>query len=303
MGFPRIAIVGSNGLLGQNLARVLASESTSQIICAGQRERSSAPADQTEYVQLDITDRTAVKDFALRYYPGVIINCAGMNDVDGCETQRERAWKTNVKGVENLIGGCRATDARFIHFSSDYVFDGTHPPYNERDKPAPLSYYGRTKLASENACRMGGIRFAIIRTAALYGAAINTRENFVQCVVRVLSSGKAFRAATDQTSNPTPVDQLAAAVTRVIERGCEGLYHVAGPDIVSRYGFAREIVRVFDLDENFLIPVPTAELNQKALRPVNAGLITLKAESELGVRLSGIAEGLRLLKRRIDLIP
>ena len=300
---PLIAIVGSNGLLGQNLAHVIALESSARVICAGFRQQSIVEVEQPMYVQLDITDRVAVKEFALRHHPATIVNCAGMNDVDTCETERERAWRINVKGVENLVSGCRAVDARLVHFSSDYVFDGEHPPYCEHDKPAPLSYYGKTKLASENACRMGGIRFAIIRTALLYGTGIGVRENFVQRVLRLLTRNEQFHAATDQTGNPTSAGELATAAIRVIERRCEGVYHIAGPDIVSRYEFARAIANVFDLDSNLVVPVSSAGLFQKALRPANAGLITLKAESELGVRLSGIPEGLTLLKRHLKLVP
>ncbi|HZV12477.1 MAG TPA: dTDP-4-dehydrorhamnose reductase [Candidatus Kapabacteria bacterium] len=301
MTAPRIAIIGSNGLLGQNLSKVFSAETSSQLILADLHPRSfiSEPK-QGFYTPLDITNRTAVKEFSLKYLPEIVINCAAMNDVDTCESERESAWKINVKGVEHLVDGCRTVDAWLIHLSSDYVFDGKHGPYTERDKPNPLSYYGKTKLASENACRLGGIRFTVVRTMILYGLGENVRENFVTWVINNLSQGKHINVVTDQIGNPTPADELATAMLRLSERQREGIYNIAGPDIISRFEFAREIARVFDLDANNIHPVTTENLSQNAPRPLNSGMITLKAESELGIRLSTVAEGLASLKRRME---
>jgi len=312
MTASRIAIIGSNGLLGQNFVKALAEETTAQLFLADIHSQSFIPdnnptdntipsASHLAYTSVDITSRAAVKEFALQYLPEIILNCAAINDVDACEVERERAWKINVKGVEHLADGCRTVDARLIHFSSDYVFDGKHGPYCERDKPNPICYYGKTKLASENACRMGGIRFIVVRTSVLYGMGTGIRTNFVQWVVDALSSGKDINVVTDQTGNPTPADQLAAAVLRLIDRQREGLYHIAGPDIISRYDCALRIAEVFDLDANKIHPVTTEMLRQSAPRPLNAGLITLKAESESGARLSKLVDGLQILKRRMDL--
>ncbi|HET7153119.1 MAG TPA: dTDP-4-dehydrorhamnose reductase [Candidatus Kapabacteria bacterium] len=301
MTAPRIAIIGSNGLLGQHLTSVFSAESSSQLILADLHPRSFvAEPKQGSYVSLDITNRNAVKEFMLKHLPEIVINCAAMNDVDGCETDRETAWKINVKGVEHIIDGCRTVDAWLIHFSSDYVFDGKHGPYTERDKPNPLSYYGKTKLASENACRLGGIRFTIVRTMVLYGLGEKIRENFPLWVINNLSRGKQINIVTDQIGNPTPADELATAVLRLTERRREGIYHIAGPDIISRFECAREIARIFELDANNIRPVTTESLAQKAPRPLNSGFITLKAESELGIRLSTIAEGIGTLKREME---
>ena len=299
MSSPRIAIVGSNGLLGQNLARTLAKETRHTILCTGRRPHPLAPDEQPAYEQLDITDRAAVKEFALKNHPEIVINCAALSDVDACEIDRERAWKINVKGVEHLVSGCRAIDARLIHFSTDYVFDGNHPPYDEHNKPAPVCYYGKTKLASENVCRIGGVRYAIVRTSVLYGIGKGVRENFVQRIVNTLSRDETFKVVTDQSGNPTSAEELSNAVMHVIERRCEGVYHIAGPDIINRFAFACEVARIFDLNAKLILTVLTAELHQKAVRPVNAGLITLKAESQFGIRLSGVVEGLRQLKRQM----
>lgn len=298
-----IAVIGSNGLLGQHVARIFAAETHAPILLADLHAESFvAPSPRSVYHQIDITDRIALKLFLASETPSIVINCAAFNDVDACDTERERAWRINVRGVENIVEACRKIDARLVHYSSDYVFDGEHGPYTERDKPNPICYYGKTKLASENVCRTGGIPFTIIRTMILYGVGEKVRPNFVTWVLRNLEAGATINVVNDQVGNPTLVDDLALATLRVVSRKREGLYNVAGPDIISRYAFAVAIATEFELDATLIRPITTAELHQRAPRPLSSGLLTLKAESELGLRLSTASEGLRRMRAQIERI-
>lgn len=300
MSLPRVLVVGCNGLLGQHVARVFTTETgESPLLSDIHPEAFAAPADAT-YIPLDITDRAAVKSTVADVHPAVVINCAAFNDVDACDVDREHAWRVNVRGVENLVEACRKIDARLIQISSDYVFDGRHGPYTERDAPSPISYYGKTKLASENVCRTGGIRFTIVRTMILYGVGERVRENFVTWVLRNLERGTPIDVVTDQIGNPTLVDDLALAILRIVERHRDGLYHVAGPDIISRYDFALLIAKAFGLSANGIHPIATSMLRQGALRPLASGLLTLKAQTELGVHLSTSIEGLQTMRLQIE---
>ena len=118
----------------------------------------------TEYLCCDLSKRESVKKIIYDFYPDFVINTAAYTNVDKSETERETAWKINVKGVEYIAEACRVVDAHLIHISTDYIFDGTKGPYNETAVPNPLGYYGRTKLASENALKISGSIYTILRT-------------------------------------------------------------------------------------------------------------------------------------------
>jgi dTDP-4-dehydrorhamnose reductase len=223
-----------------------------------------------------------------------------MTNVDLCETNREMAWKTNVTAVENVTHAAKMTGARIIHFSTDYVFDGTNGPYAESDRPNPLSYYGRTKLASENLLTTAEIPHTIVRTMVLYGVGNGVKVNFALWLLKNLSEEKPIKVVDDQLGNPTLADDLAYAVLKIIELERTGMYHIAGHDIVSRYEFAVQFADIFGFDKKMITPVKTSSIKQAAPRPLKSGLITLKAETDLGIKISGAAQGLRVFKNQLE---
>ena len=296
----RILICGSNGLLGQRLALLLSSQTEYEVLNTS-RNRSFVFDDRLfDYTQLDVTQKSDVKSLVSSFHPTVIINAAAATDVDWCELHREDAWKANVVGTENLIEAARKVGARLIHVSTDYVFDGNHGPYSEEDKPNPVSYYGKTKLASENAVRTGGIPHTILRTIVLYGYGIGVRDSFPLWVVKSLSKGGTIRCAEDQISNPTHVIDLAFAAIKAFELNRDGIYHVCGLERISRYDFALRTAEVFSLDAALITKIRSAELRQKAHRPLVTGFVTLKAQTELGITPMDTRQGLTLFKRELD---
>ena len=145
----RIFLVGANGMLGQRTADFYSRlENVELLTCSVEDE---PVLHNIDYVQCDLSKRENIKKIIFDFYPDFIINAAAFTNVDQSETERETAWKINVKGVEHLSEACRVLDAHLIHISTDYIFDGIRGPYSENAKPNPLGYYGRTKLASENA--------------------------------------------------------------------------------------------------------------------------------------------------------
>ena len=296
----RILICGSNGLLGQRLALMLSSQTDYEVLNTSQ-ERSFVFDDRLfDYTQLDITKKGDVKSLISSFHPTAILNAAAATNVDWCEAHREEAWKVNVVGVENLVEAARKVGARLVHISTDYVFDGNHGPYSEDDKPNPISYYGKSKLASENAIRIGGIPHTILRTIVLYGAGIGIKESFPLWVVKSLKAGNHIRCVDDQISNPTHVTDLAFAAVKGFELNRDGIYHVCGKDRVSRYDFALRIADVFGLDAGLIKRVKTADLKQDAHRPLLSGFVTLKAQTELGLNPMDIVQGLTVLKREMQ---
>ena len=296
----RVLIVGSNGLLGQKVTELFARGTSYQIMLSSIEPSSVFPVPEAQYTQVDLTVKRQGKQLVTSFEPDVIINCAAMTNVDACEKEREAAWKVNVGGVENLIDAARHADIRIVHVSSDYVFDGKNGPYSEEDIPEPLSYYGKTKLASENALRKSGLPYFIARTLVLYGFAPGAKVNFALWLLQSLENGTQVRIVDDQLGNPTLADDLAYGLMRGVELGKNGVYNIAGREIVSRYEFAVRLARTFGLDAGLITPVKTAELNQPAPRPLKSGLITLKAETELGITPSNVEEGLTILKSQIS---
>ncbi len=307
-----VLITGAHGFLGQHVVRLFLEESKCELVITA-REKETLFADIGSeprvlgYHSLDITQHAQVKETIANVRPDVIVNCAAFVKVDEAEIQREAAWRANVSGVEYLAEAARKVDARMVHVSSDLVFDGLHAPYTESDAPHPINYYGRTKLASENVLRTSGLEHTIFRTCLIYGAAEQAKANYALSVVLALEAGNPVFAATDLFSTPTLVDDLALAIVRATERKRLGLYHVAGPEMVPRYEFAQQIADAFRLDASLIYPTTIAELKKRSLagempllraeRPARNGLVSLKARTDLGIKISKITDGLQVMER------
>jgi len=296
----RVLICGSNGLLGQRLALLLCSQTQYEVLNTSHHRSFVFDRRLFDYTQLDIRSKSDTKSLISSFQPEVILNAAALSDVDWCEEHREEAWKVNVVGVENLIEAAKKVGATLVHVSSDYVFDGRSGPYNEEDKPSPVSYYGKTKLASENAIRVSGVPHAILRSMVLFGYGIDVRKNFALWVVQRLREGKSIRCAADMIGNPTYVGDLSYALTRAFELGRTGLYHVCGPERLSRYEFAKRIAASFDLDATLIQPVLTQALGLSAPRPLSSGFITLKSETELHHKPLSVDQALAMMKREFE---
>lgn len=294
----KILITGANGLLGQAVMHIFTRESDFELIQSSVEDKAFVSFG-SEYLKLDITNKEEVKNAVKKYQPKVILNCAAFTDVDKCETERELSWKLNVDAVKNLIIASRINDAKIIHYSTDYVFDGKHGPYDEKAMPNPISFYGRSKLASENALLTSGVEFAIIRTMVLYGLGVNVKPNFALWMINKLKNKEPINIVDDMIGNSTVSDDLAFGTLKLIEKNCKGIYNIAGRDIESRLEFTMKLCDVFKYDKNLVKKIKTKDLNQPAPRPLNSGLITLKAETELGFKPMDTVEALRFLKYQL----
>ena len=295
----RILVTGANGMLGQRTIDFFSNLGGFELLTTSIENEPIVRG--VEYFQCDITNRDKIKKTIYDFCPDFIINTAAYTNVDASETEREAAWRINVKGVEYLAEVARAIDAHIIHISSDYIFDGKNGPYSENAVPNPLGYYGRTKLASENALRISGSIFTILRTNVLYGMNMAGRPDFVRWVINSLKNKDKIRIVTDQINNPTFIDDLVQAISKIVEFGKTGIYNIGGKEFLSRYDFTLMIVDFFNLDNSLVKPIVTKELKQAARRPLKSGLITLKAETELGYKPHGITEALQEIKKKLGL--
>jgi dTDP-4-dehydrorhamnose reductase len=296
----RILITGSNGLLGQKLVELFSRSTSYNLLLTSKQEQSVFQDDTLPYRQLDVSDKHEVRKVVDEIEPDIIINAAAMTNVDQCETDREAAWRANVVSVENLVNSAKLVGAKIIHISTDYVFDGKCGPYDEQARPNPLSYYGRTKLASENILLTNGIPYIIMRSMVLYGVGYGVKLNFALWLLRELSEGRPVRVVDDQIANPTLADDLAYAIIKSIELERTGLYHIAGSDLISRYEFAIELAMVFELNKKLITPIKTSSLKQPAARPLKSGFITLKAQTDLDIKMSGARHGITVVKNQLN---
>lgn len=296
----KILVTGANGLLGQKTTEIFRNESAHELILTDLHD-NAFDSKGFDYFPMDITKKDEVKDAVKKYLPDIIINTAAYTNVDGCETDRELSWRVNVDAVKHFIIASRINSSKVIHISTDYVFDGKSGNYSESSKPNPLSYYGKSKLASENALITSGIDSVILRTMIIYGTGMNLRPNFAVWLINMLAEKNGVTIVDDQFGMPTMVDDLGWALVKMVDLNKSGLYHICGSDYLSRYEFALKLAEVFELNENLIKPIKSSELNQSAERPMNSSFILLKAETDLDIKTLNVTEGLNLLKVQLGL--
>jgi dTDP-4-dehydrorhamnose reductase len=302
MLFNRTLITGANGMLGQSLVRLLSRYPEYDVLATGRDETARFQGGSGGYVPMDICDYDAVRAVFSDFTPGVVINCAAMTAVDACEEDREACWRANVDAVEHLAKCCLAGGSRLIQISTDFVFDGDSGPYRETDRPNPVNFYGKSKLAAENFVRGAGLdRWAIVRTVLVYGTGENLgRHNIALWVAGKLSSGETIRVVTDQHRTPTFVDDLANGVERVVRFGKSGVFHVSGREMMSIYDFATSVADVFGLDATLIERADSRSFTQPAPRPPKTGFIILKAETEIGYKPRTVMEALTTLRQQVE---
>ena len=243
-------------------------------------------------IRFDLMDERGIYDLVDRLRPDVIIHSAALTDVDRCERERELAYKMNVEGTQAIAKAAEKAGAFLVYISTDYVFDGERGSYREDEKTNPVSYYGQSKLLGEEFCRG-----CIARTCVIYGSRpASGKVNFALWLIESLKSGKQVRVVTDQFITPTLNTNLAKMVLEAADRRLSGVYHLAGATRISRYDFAREVARVFDLDSDLIIPSRMADLKWDAKRPKDSSLDTSKAARELMEKPYGLEKALGALK-------
>lgn len=252
------------------------------------------------YRACDITDRDALVDLIDREQPTKIINTAAYTNVDRAEEERDKCWLVNVIAMENMVYAARRVHASIYHISTDYIFNGREGPYKETATPNPLGFYGQSKLAAEQVLKGSPLNYTIARTMVLYGISENKRPDFVGWLIKKLRNGESVHIVTDQIGNTTFSDDLARALWELLRTTYHGIVNVAGRDIVSRYDFALKIADIFGLDSSLIKAIRTADLKQKAPRPLRSGLVVDKALNALGLELSTLEEGLRKYKALVE---
>jgi dTDP-4-dehydrorhamnose reductase len=249
-------------------------------------------------VPLEVRDHAATRALIDDSAAEAVFFAAASTHVDACEDDPATAFAVNRDAPAAAAAAAARRGAPFVLYSTEYVFDGAAGPYAEDDPVRPLSVYGRSKLAGERAALEANADAIVIRTTVVYGADPQAK-NFVHQLLRRARAGERVQVPADQRSSPTYVEDLAAASIALVDKRSHGVFHVAGPEVVDRYGFAREVCRVFGLDPRVLEAVTTASLGQKAARPLAAGLRIDRIRG-LGIAMRRPADGLAAMRAALE---
>jgi dTDP-4-dehydrorhamnose reductase len=307
MSDRKILITGSNGLLGQKLVYKLREKPGIQCIATAKGENRLMSRSGYVFESMDITDEEQVRRVYSRYKPDVVINTAAMTNVDACETEKEQCWLMNVTGVEyqlDVLEELKQQDAaynpHFIHLSTDFIFDGTHGPLDENEKPNPLSYYAESKLAAEHAVLNSKVDWAIARTVLVYGIVDNmSRSNIVLWVKTNLEQNKTINVVDDQFRTPTLAEDLADGCILIAEKKARGVFNISGKDFMSILEMAYAVADYYGLDKSFIKPSKSSDIRQPARRPPRTGFIIDKARTQLGYEPHSFSEGIRILDQQV----
>jgi dTDP-4-dehydrorhamnose reductase len=289
----KFLITGASGLLG------------SKIIEFAKHGYEVIPSHNTKplhlsSLKLEITDLNEVLSILNKLKPHMVVHAASETSVDKCETEKEHAWEANVAGTRNIAKACHKVNAKLIYISTDYVFDGEKGFYDEEDKPNPVNYYGLTKLEGEKQVTEHSKNYAILRTSVLYGWH-PWKQNFATWIINKLKQQQEITVVEDHYNTPTLADNLAEMAVEVAEKDLRGLYHASGRERISRYEFAKQIAKSFNLNADLIKPVRMSQLTAWiAKRPKDSSLNTGKIQKQLKTKPLNITEGLNKMKEEME---
>ena len=293
----KVLITGSNGLLGQKLVALLLEQPAVQVVATSRGANKLAGLyPQLPFVALDVIDAAQVAAVLDAQRPTHVIHTAAMTNVDECELNHEPCWEQNVTAVAHLVSACAERGIHLTHVSTDFIFSGEHGPLTEEAEPAPVNFYGESKLAAERLVQASAGRCAIARTVLVYGTAHEYgRSNIVLWVRDSLRAGKTIQVVDDQWRTPTLAEDLAQGCWLLAKHSAEGIYNISGRELLTPYAMALQVAEHFGLDKGFISKADGSIFTQPAKRPPRTGFIIEKAERELGYRPHSFAEGIALV--------
>lgn len=248
-----IALLGANGQLGTDLHRALRSHKVASLTID----------------DVDVTDHARTRAVLNDLRPEVVLNTTAFLRVDDCETHADMAYAVNAVSVLNMVRIANELDAVFVHFSTDYVFDGkARQPYTEESQPLPLSVYANSKLAGELLVRAYAKKYFLIRSSGLYGKAgsMGKGGNFVETMLAKANRSESIRVVNDQVLTPTYTVDLANQVARLLSTKHYGLFHISSEGSCSWFEFARAIFDLTEIDAD-LSPTTSDVYKTLAVRP------------------------------------
>ena len=294
----RVLVTGSAGFVGRRVTGYL-TEQGHEVVAAYHRNDPALNAVAT--FQVDITNESEVQWLLMKVSPEAVVHAAAQVDADQCEIDRDRAWDTNVVGTKNIVQYAERVGSAVLLISSSFVFSGGSDQYTESDTRDPINVYGETKVAAENVVEQAAVPSTVVRIDQPYGVSADWQTpSMVEWVLDELASQSGeVEVFSDWSNNPIHIQDIAACICLLLEDEYQGMYHLVGPEHISRYHWARRIAAVFDYDVNRIQRAQSADADLEAERP-NANLSITKLVSQTGYVPNGTYEGLQhVLEERV----
>ncbi|WP_148372309.1 SDR family oxidoreductase [Bacteroides bouchesdurhonensis] len=322
-----ILIIGANGFTGRQILNDLSKQTRYKItgcslhpdICANNKGNYESSRNY-HFKVIDIRNKEIVGNLFKEVSPDLVINCSALSVPDYCEIHHEEAFLMNVTAVAQLAQLCRNHKCRFIHLSTDFVFDGetyetpkhfktkkdTNPYenqaeslspqylYTEDDTPAPVNYYGYTKWKGEERVSEICQDYAIVRVEIVYGKTLPGQHgNIVQLVMNRLKAGQEIRVVSDQWRTPTYVGDVSVGIQKLMESTHNGIFHICGDEYLAISDIAFQVAEAMNLNNNLIHPVTTKEMNESTPRPRYSGMSIEKAQKLLNYQPRKLKQILR----------
>jgi dTDP-4-dehydrorhamnose reductase len=285
----RVLVTGAGGLVGGRLAAILHAKGFDVLATY----RSAAPPSGPRSIRIDLADDRVLSRLLDAERPEAVVHAAALAQIDRCCAQPDAATSSNVRLPGRLAQACRERGLRLVALSTDLVFSGDRAPLGELDAVGPLSVYGRTKLAGEKAVLAAYPEAAIARIALVIGRGHGPRASASESVAWALRAGQSALLFSDEYRTPVDPESVAQAVTRLIELGGAGLFHLGGPERLSRYELGRRVARALGLEASDLLAGRQADHEAKEPRPADVSLDSSRARRELAWEPRPLDEALR----------
>ena len=264
----KILIAGANGQLAREFQKAL--ENYSYTVVALDKE------------SLDISDLNVTAETFSKHNPDIVLNCAAYNFVDKAEEDFDTAYKVNASGVRNLAVACKKNNALLVHYSTDYIFDGTKEDfYTEEDEPDPINNYGKSKLMGEKFLTEETDKFLLFRVSWVFGGG---KQNFLYKLSEWGKKNRVLKVVSDQISVPTFTKDIVILTMLAIDKGLRGVYHLTNSGYASRYEVARYFIERLGRD-NLILPVNSDYFPSPAKRPYFSAMSNLKLSRAMGVNI------------------
>ncbi len=255
----KLAITGANGLVGSRVVELL------------KKKHEVIPFESRD---LDITDKSTVSSVLGKTEYDILLHLAAYTNVDGAEIEKEQAYDVNVKGTKNLFDVVSDMGKKMIYVSTDFVFDGKIPPFDEKSKPNPIGYYGQTKYEGEQILQNQAM---IVRISYPYGYPSAKKPDFVQRLRQVLEHNKPITMIADSAMTPTFIDDIAAGLDYLASNYRPDIYHLVGGKSYTPFEVGTIIAKHYDLPESLIMPITYKEyMKGKAPRPQYSIVMTSK---------------------------
>lgn len=288
----RVLITGSSGMLGKDIVSVLSNNHDLDVFGFGRVANSYI--EEKRQILGDLTDFSFLKDILDKIKPGIIVHCAAMVNVDACESNKDAADAIHY-GATNVLSSYTPISTKFIHISTDSVFDGIKGNYSENDSPNPLNYYAKSKLSGEQVATRNNPNSIIIRTN-IYGFNYLPGKSMVEWALNSLSKGQPITGFTDVRFNPLYTKQLARAINKLIERNdFNGIINFAANEEINKFDFLVLLAKTFNLPLHLIRSGSVSSIQFSAPRPHNTSLKVELMRNKFGLDLS-VLQGMKELR-------